>query len=203
MIGSPVFKGHPGGASGQKRSSSSNWLAICGDVHYKSGISLGEMASKPFSEMVETLRGRLEPQTGALAAQDFRHTSQGDQETVADFIRRLERTFAIAYGQDGMSLETRQTLLHGQIQEELRYNQMKVPAVSGAQTYLEFCMAAINEEKGQAELKKWQEYQRPTAASPAPRSFGKTSGLLSQQPQPNKQPTNTASETTSRSSTKR
>ena len=75
--------------------------------------------------MVEALRGRLEPQTRALAAQDFRHTSQGDQETVADFIRRLERTFTIAYGQDGMPLETRQTLLHGQLQEGLRYNLKK------------------------------------------------------------------------------
>ena len=49
---------------------------------------------------------------------------------VADFIRRLERTFTIAYGQDGMSLETRQTLLHGQLQEGLQYNLMKAPAVS-------------------------------------------------------------------------
>jgi len=88
------------------------------------------------------LHGRLEPQTRALAAQDFRHTSQGDQETVADFVRRLERTFTIAYGQDGMSLETRQTLLHGQLQEGLRYNLMKAPAVAGAQTYPELCMAA-------------------------------------------------------------
>ena len=128
---------------------------------------LGRDSQQTFSEMVEALRGRLEPQTRALAAQDFRHTSQGDQETVADFIRRLERTFTIAYGQDGMSLETRQTLLHGQLQEGLRYNLMKAPAVSGAQTYPELCMAAKNEEKRQAELKKRQEYQRPTAASPS------------------------------------
>ena len=59
-----------------------------------------------------------------------------------------------------MSLETRQTLLHGQLQEGLRYNLMKAPAVSGAQTYPELCMAAKNEEKRQAELKKWQEYIR-------------------------------------------
>ena len=150
---------------------------------------LGRDSQQTFGEVDETLRGRLEPQSRALAAQDFRHTSQGDQETVADFIRRLERTFTIAYGQDGMSLETRQTLLHGQLQEGLRYNLMKAPAVSGAQTYSELCMAAKNEEKHQAELKKWQEYQRPTAASPVARSFRKSWGLPSQQPQPNKQPT--------------
>ena len=66
--------------------------------------------------------------------------------------------------------------------EGLQYNLMKAPAVSGAQTYPELCMAAKNEEKHQAELKKWQEYQRPTAASPAAHSFRKSSGLPSQQP---------------------
>lgn len=66
---------------------------------------------------------------------------------------------------------------------------MKASAVSGAQTYPELCMAAKNEEKRQAELKKRQEYKRPTAASPAARSFRKLSALPSQQPQPNKQAT--------------
>ena len=143
---------------------------------------LGRDNQQTFDEEVETLRGRLEPQTRTLAATDFRHTLQGDQETVADFIRTLERTFTIAYGQDGMSLETRQTLLHGQLQEGLQYNLMKAPAVSGAQTYPELCMADKNEEKRQAELKKQQEYQRPTAASPAAHSFRKPLGLPSQQP---------------------
>ena len=55
-----------------------------------------------------------------------------------------------------MSLETTQTLLHGQLQEGLRYNLMKAPAVSGAQTYPELCIAAKNEEKRQVELKKRQ-----------------------------------------------
>jgi len=41
----------------------------------------------------------------------------------------------VAYGQDQMSLETRETLLHSQFQEGLRYSLMKAPAVSGAQTY--------------------------------------------------------------------
>ena len=80
---------------------------------------MGRDSQQTFSEMVEALRSQLEPQTRALAAQDFRHTSQEDQETVAHFIRRPERKFTIAYGQDGMSLETRQTLLHGQLQKGL------------------------------------------------------------------------------------
>ncbi len=43
-----------------------------------------------------------------LAVQDF---SQKDEETVADFIRRLERHFRVAYGRDGLGSETRNTLL--------------------------------------------------------------------------------------------
>ena len=60
----------------------------------------------------------------ALAAQDFRHTIQGEAEPVADFIRRLEQTFRIAYGKDSMSTETRDTLLHGQLQEGLKYTML-------------------------------------------------------------------------------
>ena len=60
---------------------------------------------------------------------------------------------------------------------------MKAPAVCGAQTYPELCTATKNNEKRQAELKKQQEYQRPTAASQAAHSFWKPSGLPSQQPE--------------------
>ena len=61
----------------------------------------------------------LDPGSRALAAQDFRHTHQGASENVATFIRRLERTFQIPYGHDRMSAETRNTLLHGQLQDGL------------------------------------------------------------------------------------
>ena len=96
---------------------------------------------------------RLDPGSKALAAQDFRHTFQGDAERVADFIRRLERTFNIAYGRDGMSAETHATLLHGQLQDSLRQELMQAPAVSGALAYTELCLAARNEEKRLAELR--------------------------------------------------
>ena len=86
---------------------------------------------------VASLRGHLDPGSKALAAQDFRHTLQREGESVADFIRRLERTFRIAYGRESMSSDTRDTLLHGQLQEALRYELMRAPAVSGAQTYKE------------------------------------------------------------------
>ena len=105
-------------------------------------------------------RGRLDPGSKALAVQDFRHISQGDKEKIADFISRLEHTFKVAYGRDPMSEETRDALLHGQLQDELRYELMRAPAVSGAQTFKELCLASRNEEKQLAELRKHQEYTR-------------------------------------------
>ena len=117
-----------------------------------------------FESAVEALRSRLEPGSKAVAAQDFRHATQRDTESVSDFIRRLERTFRIAYGRDPMSSETRDTLLYGQLQEGLRYELMKAPAVSGATKYRELCVAAKNEEKRQAELRRRQQYSKSTHA---------------------------------------
>lgn len=65
-----------------------------------------------------------------------------------------------------MSQETRDTLLHGQLQEGLKYELMRGPAVSGAQTYKELCLAAKNEEKRLAELKKRQKYLKPQTPAP-------------------------------------
>ncbi len=90
-----------------------------------------------------------------LAVQDFRHASQ---KTVAEFIRRLERHFRVAYGRDGLGSETRNTLLHSQLQEGLRLELMRAPPVSGAETYPTLCLAAKNEERRIAENKKRQLY---------------------------------------------
>ena len=117
---------------------------------------------------IASLRRRLDPGSKTLAAQDFRHTLQKEGEAVSDFIRRLERTFRIAYGRDAMATDTRDTLLHGQLQEGLRFELMRAPAVSGAQNYKELCIAARNEEKRLAELRKRQGYQKQTATSPLP-----------------------------------
>ena len=54
---------------------------------------LGESDKATFAVATQSLRSRLDPGSGALAAQDFRHTIQGEAQPVADFIRRLERTF--------------------------------------------------------------------------------------------------------------
>ena len=86
---------------------------------------------------IDALRSRLDPGSRALAAQDFRHASQCEGESVADYIRRLEQLFRRAYGRERMSDETRETLLHGQLQEGLCYELMKAPAVSGSHTFRE------------------------------------------------------------------
>ncbi len=44
-----------------------------------------------------------------------------------------------------MSSETRDALLHGQLQDGLKYEIMKAPTVSGLQMYKELCLAAQNE----------------------------------------------------------
>ena len=96
---------------------------------------------KSLEEVTAVMRSHLDPSSRALAAQDFRHASQQERESVADFIRRLEQLFKLAYGRDGMSDETRGTLLHGQLQEGLRYDIMTAPAVSGSHGYKELCVA--------------------------------------------------------------
>ena len=63
-----------------------------------------------FSGAVKALKNRLDPGSKTLAAQDFRHTIQSDSESVADYIRRLERSFRIAYGRDGINAEARDAL---------------------------------------------------------------------------------------------
>ena len=50
---------------------------------------------------------------------------------------------------------------------------MRGPAVSGAQTYKELCLATKNEEQCLAELRKRQQYQKP--APPSAQHFNKKS----------------------------
>ncbi len=63
---------------------------------------------------------RLDPSHKIMAAQDFRHTMQGEVECVPDFIRRIERAFRIAYNAKEISQETREAFFYGQLQEGLR-----------------------------------------------------------------------------------
>ena len=93
---------------------------------------------------ISALRSRLDPGNKMLAVQDFRHAAKVDSESVADYVRHLERMYQVAYG---LGMETREALLHSQLQEGLRYDLMRSPAVSGALSYAQLCMAAKHEEK--------------------------------------------------------
>ena len=73
-----------------------------------------------------------------LAALYFRHITLKETRSVSDLIRRLVRTFQIAFGRDPMSAETRVLLLYGKFQDGLRIDLVsKAPAISGAQSYQE------------------------------------------------------------------
>ena len=132
---------------------------------------------------IDALRTRLDPGSKMMAAQDFRHSLQKIDEPVSDFIRRLEKTYQIAYGKDDLDTMTRDALLYGQLYEGLCYNIMLSPAVSGSQGYKELCTAAKGEERRLAALKQRQQYTKPSSApvnSTPPRTF---------KPQESKQPT--------------
>ena len=80
------------------------------------------------------MRGRLDPNNRTLAAQDFRHMQQQKDETVADFMRRLEHTLSRAYGKDPLTKESRDLLLYGQLLDGLKEEIARSPTVSGATT---------------------------------------------------------------------
>ena len=94
------------------------------------------------------LKSQLDPQ-------DFCHTLHRENESVRDFIRRLERTFQLAYGRDNTSTETWVTLSCKRDCATLSYSHQPF---SGAQTYSELCLAAKDEEKtgGLKEAKKYR-----------------------------------------------
>ena len=151
---------------------------------------------KTYSQATAALRGRLDPGSRIMAAQDFRHASQEEHEKVADFIRRLEQLFKLAYGRDPISRETRSTLLYGQLQEGLVHRIMESPAVSGATDYQSLCLAAKSEEKWLAEIKKRRQYRtehkhmhtglsklegsysRPSSIAPSDGGSGRKSSLV-------------------------
>ena len=121
---------------------------------------------KSYKAAVDALRERLDPGGKTLAIQDFRHASQRNDETVSDFIRRLERHYRVAYGRDGLGAETRNALMHSQLQEGLKLELMRASAVSGAGTYQALCLASKNEERRLAELRKRQQYKKSISNPP-------------------------------------
>ena len=127
---------------------------------------LTEEEKKTFPVAVTALQGRLDSSNRVLAAQDFRHAAQREGETAAEFMRRLEQIYRVAYGRDRMSTETRDILLFNQLQGGLKYDLMKAPAVSGAQGYQQLCLAARNEERRLIDLERRRQYSQPRPVSP-------------------------------------
>ena len=115
-----------------------------------------------YQTATRALKERLDPGNQTLAALDFRYTSQRSNESVSDFIRRLENTFQTGFGHERMSNETKEMLLYGQLHEGLLLTLMESLVVSEAQSYKEFCVAAKREERMLAELKKKQQYLNPS-----------------------------------------
>ncbi len=127
-----------------------------------------------FDLAVITLKERLDRGSKVLAGQDFRHATQGETDSVADFIRRLELTFQIAFRSGVMSTETRQAILYGQMQEGLRWELMRSPNISGTTVYKELCVAAKGEEHRQSEPKKRQYQKQSTGSNPSKSQSHKT-----------------------------
>lgn len=122
-----------------------------------------------YSAAVQALRSRLDPGSKVLAAQDLRHAFQGENESVSDYILRVERCYQRAYGRDNLSVETREAILFGQLQDGMKFTLMQSPAVSGSQSYKDLCMTSRNEEKRLAELRRRQQYQKSHENHPPPR----------------------------------
>ena len=115
---------------------------------------------KDYDAAVKALSLRLDQGSLLVAVQDFRHVCQKENETVTDYIRRLERCYQLAYGRDKLTAETKEAILFGQLQAGLSYQIVKSPAVSGSQSYKGLCAAANAEEKRIVELRRRQHYQR-------------------------------------------
>lgn len=138
------------GTSGQIRTRSFNLPATCVVVPFKNGA---------YSEMWRSLGWKMRSllyvavwtqvvEPSLLKTSGMSHSRK---------VRLLPTTLACSNSCSGMPMGERgcQTrLLHSQLQEGLRYELMKAPAVSGSHTYCELCLAARNEEKRVAELTK-------------------------------------------------
>lgn len=132
----------------KKRTSEEKLLQLAGHLL---GRALQEYNVVPMDEKdsydkaVAVLHSRFDSSNHMLSAQEFRHAVQGDS------FRRLNHLFQLAYGS-----ETRETLVHTQLQTGLTFTLMRSPAVSGAREYKDLFMAARHAEKRISDLKRRQ-----------------------------------------------
>ena len=139
---------------------------------------LSRTDQQSYPKAIDGLRSRLDSTNRTLATQEFRHLLQQRGESVAEYIRRLEKAYQVAYGKDSLPPGTRDALLYTQMYDGLRYEVMHGSAVSGAQGYRELCVAARGEEHRLAALHQRQQFQksaeettsRTRRTTPAPRT---------------------------------
>ena len=121
---------------------------------------MGQTEKSTYKDAASELSRRLDPGGRIMAVQDFRHTVQKESESVADYLRRLERSFQLAYGRDNLKSETKETMLYSQLQEGLLLGLVRSSSVSGCLTYKELCVAAKQEEKRLADFRRRQQYHQ-------------------------------------------
>ena len=120
---------------------------------------LSSEKKQSFTTAVQALQVHLDLGSCGWAAQEFRNAVQMDKESVSDYITRLERSFQIAYGQEYLSIKTRDAFLFSQLQAGLKLTLIESPAVSGSTSYKQLCITAKQEKKRQRELRRLRQQQ--------------------------------------------
>ena len=108
MIGCPASIGF---LSGMVRSRSFSWLVISRAEPYRSGIFWERTRYGAMTRQSKSFGRGWTLEAECLLARIF--DTQREGESVTDFVRHLERTFHVAYGQDRMSIETKEAILFG------------------------------------------------------------------------------------------
>ena len=128
---------------------------------------LTRIEQQSYPAAIAALQSRLDPRNITVAAQEFRHSIQRQGESVAEFIRQIEKAYRVAYGKDALNLDTRDALLYGQLYEGLRYDLMQAPSMSG---YKELGVAAKGEERRLVALQQCQQFRSPDGGPRPPKS---------------------------------
>ena len=118
------------------------------------GVELDSSGNKStYTDAVQVLRSRVDPENRVLAGQDFRHALSLWPST-SDIWRYLFKLLM------AVTVLARRLFSYNQLQDGLRYSLIKSPAISGAISYQQLCITARHEEKRLNELARCQQYQK-------------------------------------------
>ena len=78
---------------------------LCGCALQESGLLDTVSTSHLGSDSVDVLHTDLDQGSCMFVLQDFCHTTEDDEERVADFIHQMEHTFNLVYGRERMLVE--------------------------------------------------------------------------------------------------